>query len=73
MLLTIGPAQIEQYKLHTILHAFAHDENLEVRKVISSSLHEVGSVSVVAFYTLMITSRFTTRSPKSLENLDQST
>ena len=41
--MTIGSSQIEQYKLHNILHAFAHDENLEVRMVISSSLHEVGS------------------------------
>ena len=44
VLLSIGANNLEAYKLHDILHAFAHDENLEVRKTISYSLHEIAKI-----------------------------
>ena len=44
VLLSVGANNFEAYKLHDILHSFSHDENLEVRKTISFSLHEIAKI-----------------------------
>ncbi len=52
----------ETFKLHDVLNSFANDENVEVRKTISTSLHEIakiigksGSVYVRAAFSKLIT------------------